>query len=141
MPRILNPALGTFVSGQDIGANPKNRNFRITHQEDAVSDMVPQTFTDEETGKTTFWRHVIPSYLITTDDIDIPTANDIDVVPTDEDVPVDGIGALLNLGTIIDAHRMYFNQISACGPEIIVEPPTFAQYEDVLGFGNSPFGK
>jgi hypothetical protein len=101
MPRTTNPALARFVSDQDDRI--QNRNFRVTHMNDPVPDLILARLT----GATPY-RHTTPSYFIGTDNVRIPTARDISIVLDDT-----RFNAGLNLAPFA-AHRMYFNNISAC---------------------------
>jgi hypothetical protein len=70
------------------------------------------------------YAHFTPSYLITTDNS--PTADNINVITTDEDVPIPNLDYVAN-------HRAYFNNISACTNATFV-PTTVAQFENSEGF-------
>jgi hypothetical protein len=129
MPRALNPALATFMSNQDVGTDPTNRNFRITHVEDVIPNSLFKTVFF------TFSQHITPSYLITTNDTAKPTANTTEVILTDVDVPV---ANPFDVDADLAAHSFYFNNILSCGPAI--EPAaTLALYEVEMGFIPSPF--
>jgi hypothetical protein len=141
MPRTLNPALANFIRTQDNGTN--NRNFRLSHQGDIVPNSIPTT--NRLFPGLTF-QHITPSYFITTNNVQIPTARDVTVIPDDIEVPLnfpDTVFNFLNpanVQNLADSHRFYINSISACTASIIVPPVTVAAYLVDEGFPGSPAG-
>jgi hypothetical protein len=124
MPRTTNPTLAMFMSGQDDQNG--NRNFRITHQSDIVPNLIPTA----NTGKTVLYQHITPSYFITTNNIQIPTAKDMIVVPNDVNISMTTLD-------VVGAHRMYFNSISACSAKTTFTTTSVAQFERKMGFTNT----
>jgi hypothetical protein len=115
MPRTLNPALARFAGTQDN--NNTNRNFRVTHRGDIIpSAAVPAFFG---------FSHISPSYFITTNNVQPPAAKDIIIVTGDVTIGLDG--------NPVTAHRMYFNDISACTTNPFPLTLTVAEFLAAMG--------
>jgi hypothetical protein len=124
MPRVSNPALADFISLQGTVPSKngtENRNFRITHKFDVVPNLIPLEYFRVKS------RHVSPSYFITTDNIRVPTAGDINIVNGTSD----SIVGTLDLTVTLGAHAFYFNLISACSASPFATTITQLGFVDV----------
>jgi hypothetical protein len=64
------------------------------------------------------FEHTSPSYFITTNNVQIPAAQNINTVIGDVTI----FPASLDPRVARDAHRMYFNNISACVADPLLGP-------------------
>ncbi|EXJ92291.1 hypothetical protein A1O3_00841 [Capronia epimyces CBS 606.96] len=98
-PMVGNIALATFITAQDA-------NFRITH----ANDLVPKL-----PGYGLGYAHVSPEYWITSATGVVVTVDD---VQTSEGV-VDVQGNEGQPGGDLGDHLFYFNEVAACGPDVL----------------------
>ena len=99
-PMVGNAKLATFITGQT------SANFRVTHAEDIVPKLP---------GYPLGYAHVSPEYWITTPTGSPVTPNDIQ----ESSGIIDLKGNQGTLGSSIDDHLFYFNNISACGGDTL----------------------
>jgi hypothetical protein len=104
-PRVGNPALATYITNQNLGAN-----YRVTHLNDPVPHLPPESFG---------FRHTSPEYYITSPNNATVTANDITVCNGISNSDCNGSWSLLD--TDVKAHGWYFNGITGCYPGDLLE--------------------
>jgi hypothetical protein len=126
MPRIANPALANFTSAFDITSetqpapinqDPLDRNFRVIH----AGDGTPDTLDLQPTFTSNQFRHITPSFNITSGNTAAPPAiTDVQITSKDgisqsTGVPFGGILQLpLDGNATLQAHMFYFGPINAC---------------------------
>jgi hypothetical protein len=125
MPRTVNPLLADFITSFDpvtstnpIPQNATQRNFRVVHARDYIPDSLFLTeVTNATTGfpaSTRFYRHVSPSYNISTLGGAFPKM--AEVFLNDTDGTSQDTGNTLNqfISDFLLPHQFYLGQINAC---------------------------
>lgn len=105
-PRVGNEDFVNFVDSQE------GNEFRVTHFDDPVPRLPPSS------ALLGSYRHTSPEFWLTTEDGTNVTASAINVSNFEVCEGIDNDDCVGSQdGLNIDAHRLYFRNISACGPE------------------------
>jgi hypothetical protein len=115
MPRASNPQLADFLTADDnistanpIPKAPKQRNFRVIHTGDYIPDWIGLTDTGGQ------YRHITPSFNITSFNVPLVGAGDVNIVSTGGTSQVTGVSGFSFALSRAVPHSYYFGVINAC---------------------------